>query len=107
MEIYVAYLSALHRASQSLRAGSLGDHPEDVPRNLATRADMRHAGLVETREHLVPNAAKGVVRVSAKRAGEGQGACARQMTVLDKLASRRQTWKCAIMREDLGVTVGA
>ncbi|MFG3112812.1 hypothetical protein ACGF4C_00270 [Streptomyces sp. NPDC048197] len=82
-EIYVAYLSSLHRASQSLRAVSLGDHPEDVPRNLAARAAMRDAGLVETREHLVLTAPERVVqaadsafqslRVLRDRIARGQG----------------------------------
>ncbi|QEV59676.1 hypothetical protein [Streptomyces spectabilis] len=82
-EIYVAYLSALHRASQSLRAVSLGDHSEDVPRHLAARAAMRDAELVETREHLVLTAPETVVqaadaafqslRVLRVRIAQGQG----------------------------------
>ncbi|WKX73588.1 hypothetical protein [Streptomyces sp. XD-27] len=82
-EIYVAYLGALHLASQSLRAVSLGDHSEDVPRNLAARAAMRDAGLVETREHLVLTAPEAVVqaadaafqslRVLRDRIAQGQG----------------------------------
>ncbi|MFF7678279.1 hypothetical protein [Actinacidiphila glaucinigra] len=112
-EIYVDYLSALHRASQSLRAVSLGDHSEDVPRNLAARAAMRDAGLVEAREHLVLTAPERVVRaaeaafqslrVLRDRIAQGQGmGCPEYEADLTSYSAHLQVLRNAV-RDDLQV----
>ncbi|MFI6013301.1 hypothetical protein ACIBAG_31560 [Streptomyces sp. NPDC051243] len=63
-EIYVAYLTSLHQATQAMRMVSLGDHQAGVSRDLAARAAFRDAALVQTREHIVLTAPEPVVQAA-------------------------------------------
>jgi hypothetical protein len=52
-DAYAVYLTALHAASEGVRAVSLGEHPPEAPRPSAARTAFRSANLSGSREQLV------------------------------------------------------
>lgn len=63
-EAYVAYLTALHRANEAMRAVSLGEHATGTTLELAARAAFRSGGVYETREQVILVASEPVVRAA-------------------------------------------
>jgi hypothetical protein len=63
-EAYVAYLTALHRANEAMRAVSLGEHPDGTTMELGARAAFRAGGVYETREQVILVASEPVVRAA-------------------------------------------
>ena len=65
-EVYVGYLTALHNASQAMRAVSTGDFPPDTTRDHAARAAFRSAGVNQAQEHLVVVAPEPVIQAAVE-----------------------------------------
>jgi hypothetical protein len=63
-EAFVAYLTALHRANEAMRAVSLGERPDGTTMELAARAAFRAGGVYETREQVILVASEPVVRTA-------------------------------------------
>ena len=110
-DAYVGYLSALHEANEAMRAVSLGEHAQELPRLAAARAACRTASVTMTREQLILLAPEPVIlaaddafrslRALRDRIGQGESLTDYE-PVLEDYASHLHALRDAT-RRDLGV----